>query len=112
MKLIFFFQLLLSAGHDGQLFLWDILTGEKISHFQNAIEGQGFGAIFDAKWSPNGTMMAATDSHGQILMYALSVSDSERQVQFILISMYNYPLYNYHNYVIITLHDTHYLSGV
>ncbi|CAH0389929.1 unnamed protein product [Bemisia tabaci] len=73
-------RLLLSAGHDGQLFLWDILTGEKISHFQNAIEGQGFGAIFDAKWSPNGTMMAATDSHGQILMYALSVSDSERQV--------------------------------
>lgn len=60
---------LLSAGHDGQIFLWDILSGEKLGNFLNTIEGQGHGGIFDAKWSPDGTMIAATDSHGHMLMF-------------------------------------------
>lgn len=60
---------LLSAGHDGQLFLWDIYKGEKLASFMNTIEGQGHGGIFDAKWSPCGSMIAATDSHGHMLMF-------------------------------------------
>lgn len=60
---------LLSAGHDGQLFLWDIYKGEKLACFMNTIEGQGHGGIFDAKWSPCGSMIAATDSHGHMLMF-------------------------------------------
>lgn len=39
-----------------------------MAEFQDAI-GQGFGSIFDAKWSKDGTMFAATDSHGQILLF-------------------------------------------
>lgn len=62
-------HVLLSAGHDGQIFLWDIFKGVKLASFINTIEGQGHGGIFDAKWSPDGTIIAATDSHGHILMF-------------------------------------------
>ncbi|KAH0540030.1 hypothetical protein KQX54_011392, partial [Cotesia glomerata] len=62
-------RVILSAGHDGQLIVWDVLNSEPIACFQNFIEGQGNGAVFDAKWSPDGTMLAATDSHGHLLMY-------------------------------------------
>ncbi|XP_015599493.1 PH-interacting protein isoform X2 [Cephus cinctus] len=62
-------RVILSAGHDGQLIIWDVLNTEPIACFQNFIEGQGNGAVFDAKWSPDGTMLAATDSHGHLLMY-------------------------------------------
>lgn len=61
--------ILISAGHDGQLFIWDIFEGRSLVSFSNHIEGQGHGGVFDAKWSPDGTMIAATDSHGHILMY-------------------------------------------
>nr|XP_033340123.1 PH-interacting protein [Megalopta genalis] len=62
-------RVILSAGHDGQLIIWDVLNTEPIACFQNFIEGQGNGAVFDAKWSPDGTMLAATDSHGHLLLY-------------------------------------------
>ncbi|XP_018564263.1 bromodomain and WD repeat-containing protein 3 isoform X2 [Anoplophora glabripennis] len=62
-------NIILSAGHDGQLFIWDILKGEIVFRFLNTIEGQGYGAIFDVKWSPNGSMIAASDSHGHILTF-------------------------------------------
>ncbi|XP_044016177.1 bromodomain and WD repeat-containing protein 3 isoform X2 [Aphidius gifuensis] len=64
-------RIILSAGHDGQLMIWDVLLSEPIACFQNFIEGQGCGAIFDAKWSPDGTLLSATDSHGHLLMYGL-----------------------------------------
>ncbi|KZC10837.1 PH-interacting protein, partial [Dufourea novaeangliae] len=62
-------RVILSAGHDGQLIIWDVLKTEPIACFQNFIEGQGNGAVFDAKWSPDGNMLAATDSHGHLLIY-------------------------------------------
>lgn len=62
-------HVLLSAGHDGQIFLWNVFTGQSIANFVNQIDGQGHGGVFDAKWSPDGTMIAATDSHGHILMF-------------------------------------------
>lgn len=62
-------RVILSAGHDGQLIIWDVLNTEPMACFQNFIEGQGNGAVFDAKWSPDGTMLAATDSHGHLLIY-------------------------------------------
>ncbi|XP_058119125.1 bromodomain and WD repeat-containing protein 3 [Anopheles coustani] len=60
---------LLSAGHDGHLFIWDIVQGVSIASFVNRIDDHGDGGIYDAKWSPDGTMIAATDSHGHILMF-------------------------------------------
>lgn len=62
-------NIILSAGHDGQLFIWDILKGEIVFRFLNSIEGQGYGAIFDVKWSPSGCVIAASDSHGHILTF-------------------------------------------
>lgn len=73
-------HVLLSAGHDGQIFLWDIFTGRTINSFVNYIEGQGNGGVFDAKWSPDGTMIGATDSHGHILMFGFG-SGHERMKQ-------------------------------
>ncbi|XP_034662563.1 bromodomain and WD repeat-containing protein 3 isoform X3 [Drosophila subobscura] len=66
-------HVLLSAGHDGQVFLWDIEQGIKITEFFNDIDGQGHGSVFDAKWSPDGTMIAATDSHGHIMIFGLGM---------------------------------------
>ncbi|KAF5301599.1 hypothetical protein FQR65_LT08904 [Abscondita terminalis] len=68
-------HVMLSAGHDGQLFIWDILRGRHVAQFMNNIEGQGFGAVFDAKWSPDGTMIAATDSHGHILIFGFGTGN-------------------------------------
>ncbi|XP_068153954.1 bromodomain and WD repeat-containing protein 3 [Drosophila tropicalis] len=66
-------HVLLSAGHDGQVFLWDIDQGVCVANFFNDIDGQGHGSVFDAKWSPDGTMIAATDSHGHILIFGLGL---------------------------------------
>ncbi|XP_047518570.1 bromodomain and WD repeat-containing protein 3 isoform X1 [Pieris napi] len=62
--------ILLSAGHDGQLFVWDAANGEVLAQFHNVIEGQGEGAIFDAKWG-EGNTIAASDSHGHVLLLGL-----------------------------------------
>ena len=66
---------LLSAAHDGNMFIWNIATGTQIKKFQNLIDGQGHGSIFDAKWSPDGTMVAATDSHGHLITYGLGAGE-------------------------------------
>ncbi|EEZ97170.1 Bromodomain and WD repeat-containing protein 3-like Protein [Tribolium castaneum] len=69
-------NVILSAGHDGQLFIWDLYKGEIISRFNNTIENQGYGAIFDVKWSPDGNVVAASDSHGHLLIFGFGTGDS------------------------------------
>ncbi|KAM3955791.1 LOW QUALITY PROTEIN: bromodomain and WD repeat-containing protein [Aphomia sociella] len=66
----FLAAVLLSAGHDGQLFVWDAAHAQEIAHYHNHIEGQGDGAIFDAKWG-SGSTVAASDSHGHLLLLGL-----------------------------------------
>ncbi|RUS86356.1 hypothetical protein EGW08_005874, partial [Elysia chlorotica] len=61
-------RILLSAGHDGKMIIWDIHSGTRIKKFFNLIEGQGHGAVFDCKFSPDGLTLAATDSHGHLLL--------------------------------------------
>ncbi|KAK6636696.1 hypothetical protein RUM43_010358 [Polyplax serrata] len=70
-------DIMLSAGHDGLICIWDITRGIDLMQHQNTIDGQGHGAVFDAKWSPDGTMFAATDSHGHILVFGFG-SGSEK----------------------------------
>lgn len=69
---------MLSTGHDGQLFVWDVLRGTKVAHFTNSLDnGQGQGSVFDAKWSPDGSMFAASDSHGHIMIYAFGTGNPQ-----------------------------------
>lgn len=56
--------LMLSAGHDGYIIIWDLETGTKVFEFLNSIEGQGHGAVLDGKWSKDGSSFVCTDAHG------------------------------------------------
>uniref|UniRef100_A0A8C0J5Y2 Bromodomain and WD repeat domain containing 1 n=1 Tax=Chelonoidis abingdonii TaxID=106734 RepID=A0A8C0J5Y2_CHEAB len=62
-------RIMLSAGHDGNIFIWDITKGNKTKHYFNMIEGQGHGAVFDCKFSSDGQHFACTDSHGHLLIF-------------------------------------------
>ncbi|XP_072296250.1 PH-interacting protein [Eucyclogobius newberryi] len=67
-------RILFSAGHDGNCIVWDLSKGAKIRSYFNMIEGQGHGALFDCKCSPDGQHFAATDSHGHLLIFGFGSS--------------------------------------
>ncbi|XP_062323853.1 PH-interacting protein isoform X1 [Osmerus eperlanus] len=67
-------RILFSAGHDGNCIVWDLARGVKIRSYFNMIEGQGHGAVFDCKCSPDGQHFAATDSHGHLLIFGFGSS--------------------------------------
>ncbi|XP_038657438.1 bromodomain and WD repeat-containing protein 1-like isoform X2 [Scyliorhinus canicula] len=67
-------RIILSAGHDGNIFIWDITKGTKSHHYFNMIEGQGHGAVFDCKFSSDGQHFACTDSHGHLLIFGFGCS--------------------------------------
>eukprot|EP00069_Balaena_mysticetus_P007152 bmy_19001T0 len=67
-------KIILSAGHDGNIFIWDLDRGTKIRNYFNMIEGQGHGAVFDCKFSPDGNHFACTDSHGHLLLFGFGCS--------------------------------------
>uniref|UniRef100_A0A673T9A5 Bromodomain and WD repeat domain containing 1 n=1 Tax=Suricata suricatta TaxID=37032 RepID=A0A673T9A5_SURSU len=67
-------RIMLSAGHDGSIFIWDITKGTKMKHYFNMIEGQGHGAVFDCKFSQDGQHFACTDSHGHLLIFGFGCS--------------------------------------
>ncbi|XP_051963108.1 bromodomain and WD repeat-containing protein 3-like isoform X2 [Xyrauchen texanus] len=67
-------RVMLSAGHDGNVFIWDLIRGTKILHYFNMIEGQGHGAVFDCKFSPDGHRFACTDSHGHLVIFGFGSS--------------------------------------
>eukprot|EP00057_Strongylocentrotus_purpuratus_P011327 XP_011665801.1 PREDICTED: PH-interacting protein [Strongylocentrotus purpuratus] len=67
-------RIFLSGGHDGLIFLWDLSTGQQLYRFLNTIEGQGFGSIYDCKFSPTGEQFVATDSHGHFSIFGMGSS--------------------------------------
>ncbi|XP_062620168.1 bromodomain and WD repeat-containing protein 3-like isoform X2 [Saccostrea cucullata] len=73
-------RIMLSAGHDGNIVIWDLIKGEKIKSFFNMIEGQGHGAVFDIKFAPDGLSFAATDSHGHLLLFGFGSNEKHKQV--------------------------------
>ncbi|XP_072525328.1 bromodomain and WD repeat-containing protein 3 [Salminus brasiliensis] len=68
------FRVMLSAGHDGNVFIWDLVKGTKTQHYFNMIEGQGHGAVFDCKFTPDGHRFACTDSHGHLVIFGFGSS--------------------------------------
>ncbi|XP_046581352.1 bromodomain and WD repeat-containing protein 3-like [Haliotis rubra] len=73
-------RILLSAGHDGNIVIWNLQTGNKIKTFFNMIEGQGHGAVFDCKFAPDGLSFAAVDSHGHLLMFGFGSNEKYQKV--------------------------------
>ncbi|XP_069616832.1 bromodomain and WD repeat-containing protein 1-like isoform X1 [Ranitomeya imitator] len=73
-------RMMLSAGHDGNISMWDIKNGTKVMHCFNLIEGQGHGAILDCKLSADGQRMAGTDSHGYLLIFGFGNSKSYEKI--------------------------------
>ncbi|XP_051717573.1 bromodomain and WD repeat-containing protein 3 isoform X1 [Ctenopharyngodon idella] len=67
-------RVMLSAGHDGNVFIWDLTRGIKTMHYFNMIEGQGHGAVFDCKFTPDGHRFAMTDSHGHLVIFGFGSS--------------------------------------
>ncbi|XP_033832387.1 bromodomain and WD repeat-containing protein 3 [Periophthalmus magnuspinnatus] len=67
-------RIILSAGHDGNVYIWDLQRGTNIQHYFNMIEGQGHGAVFDCKFTPDGQRFACTDSHGHLLIFGFGSS--------------------------------------
>eukprot|EP00794_Sanderia_malayensis_P000318 gene318-948_t len=72
----------LSAGHDGNVIIWDLLKGVKIKSFFNLLEGQGHGAIFDSRFAPDGTRFAASDSHGHVCIFGFGSDRPYEQVPY------------------------------
>ncbi|KAI1294611.1 Bromodomain and WD repeat-containing protein 1 [Halotydeus destructor] len=73
-------RIMLSAGHDGRIILWDLTQGVPVKKLHNLIEGQGHGAIFDCKWSPDGQQFASTDSHGHITLFGFGSNERYQKV--------------------------------
>ncbi|XP_053329912.1 bromodomain and WD repeat-containing protein 3 [Spea bombifrons] len=73
-------RILLSAGHDGNIFVWDLEKGLKIRNYFNMIEGQGHGAVFDCKFSLDGQHFACTDSHGHLLLFGFGCSKAYEKI--------------------------------
>lgn len=73
-------RVLLSGGHDGRIIIWDLEAGCSIRSFFNMIEGQGHGAVFDCKFSPDGQLFASTDSHGHISIFGYGSGEPYKKV--------------------------------
>lgn len=78
-------RIICTAGHDGRIIVWDIGTlskkdkGEKIlEHYNKLDQGQGHGAVFDCKWAPDGLSIAATDSHGHLLIFTTQSKENSK----------------------------------
>ena len=71
-------NVLLSAGHDGRLLIWDITKGEVTKSFFDLNEGKSieeeYEAYLDAKWPPSGLTIAATDSDGHLSIYGIGIT--------------------------------------
>lgn len=48
--------------------------------FDFKIEGQGHGAVFDCKFSPDGTIFASTDSHGHLSIFGFGTNENYKKV--------------------------------
>ena len=70
---------------------WNFIVVVYLKHylllFDIQIEGQGHGAVFDCKFSPDGTSFAATDSHGHLMIYGFGSNEKHKKVEFQTASM-------------------------
>ncbi|KAE8621436.1 hypothetical protein XENTR_v10004832 [Xenopus tropicalis] len=67
-------RVMISAGYDGKIIIWDVNKGDQIKCYCNTIEHEGHGAILDCKLSVDGQHIASTDSHGHLLIFGFGCS--------------------------------------
>ena len=72
-------RILLSAGHDGLVILWDMLAGVKLKTL-NLEEDGAITCIFDCKFSPDGLTCAAADSSGYLTVMGFDSSEPYKKV--------------------------------
>ncbi|RHY30759.1 hypothetical protein DYB32_004051 [Aphanomyces invadans] len=71
-------RILLTAGYDGRILIWDIEVGRILRFFQNwesPINMDGC-AILDVSFSPEGDSFAATDRAGRLLLFGTGSGDA------------------------------------
>ena len=73
-------RIVLTAGHDGKVVIWDIVDGLPIKVFTNEVDGQGHGAILDLKMARDGRTFAAVDSHAHVMIFGLGTSKQYEKV--------------------------------
>jgi len=69
--------ILMSGAHDGNLIIWDMEVNKILFQHHNNIDGQGHGAVYDAKWCPDNLFIAASDSHGHVLFFSTNTPESQ-----------------------------------
>lgn len=61
---------LLTAGHDGRIAVWDIMTGERLKGWTSEYDGE-VTCVHDCRFSPDGFSMVSTDSYGCVTLYSI-----------------------------------------
>ncbi|TKR92749.1 hypothetical protein L596_007338 [Steinernema carpocapsae] len=59
-----------SAGHDGFIIVWDVLTGKLVKTVKESAGNRV--PLFDMAISPDGTQVAAVDCHGSLVMLGVN----------------------------------------
>jgi WD40 repeat protein len=67
-------RVLLSAGHDGVVIVWDMLMGVCLQTITVVGDDENMAAIFDCKFSPDGLMCAAVDMNGYLSLMGFGSS--------------------------------------
>uniref|UniRef100_A0A0K2UST4 Bromo domain-containing protein n=1 Tax=Lepeophtheirus salmonis TaxID=72036 RepID=A0A0K2UST4_LEPSM len=68
-------NILLSAAHDGCIMMWSLKFQKCLMKYNNVIPSEENAALYDAKWTPDGTSVACTDSLGHLLIFGFGSSE-------------------------------------
>lgn len=73
-------RILLTAGHDGLVLVWDMLAGQCLKKVEVKDEDGNQASIFDCRFSPDGLMCAAVDMNGYLTLMGLGSSEEYDKV--------------------------------
>ena len=73
-------RVLLTAGHDGLVLLWDMLSGQQLQRVEVKGDDDSPASIFDCRFSPDGLMCAAVDMNGFLTLMGFGSSDQYDKV--------------------------------
>ena len=68
-------RILLTAGHDGLVVVWDMLAGQCLQKVEVKGEDGNPASIFDCRFSPDGLMCAAVDMNGYLTLMGFGSND-------------------------------------